>query len=92
MSKSRRRGTLREAYSFPGFVPTLTLRGIFGKPLARVLRLQRRQKKQPAGSVAAGTGVTMTESGSGSAICPVGPWTFTWSWKFAGWPVSGVAR
>jgi hypothetical protein len=70
----------------------MTLCGIFGKLLARVMKFKRRQKKQPAVSVAAGIGVTTIESGSVSATWPVGRWTFTWSWKFDGSPVPGMAK
>jgi hypothetical protein len=42
MRKPRR---LDDAYRFPGFRPEPTVRGIFGDPKARILRLQRRGKK-----------------------------------------------
>jgi hypothetical protein len=44
MSKSPLRRSLRDAYCFPGFVPGLLVRGVFGNPLARVISLVRRQK------------------------------------------------
>src|SRR5271163_4186779 len=39
---------LWDAYSFPGFHPEATVRGVFGAPTARVIRLNRRSKKRPA--------------------------------------------
>ena len=36
---------LRDLYSFPGFVPAATIRGVFGDPYAVVIVLQRRRKK-----------------------------------------------
>ena len=35
MSKSPLRRKLRDAYCFPGFIPGLLVRGVFGDPLAR---------------------------------------------------------
>jgi transposase len=40
-------------YSFPGFRPKPTVRGIFGDPKARVIRLERRSKKRRAGAAVA---------------------------------------
>lgn len=36
--------TLRELFSFPGFVANVTLTGVFGDPKARVVSLRRRKK------------------------------------------------
>jgi hypothetical protein len=44
MRKPRR---LDDAFRFPGFRPEATVRGIFGDPKARILRLLRRGKKRP---------------------------------------------
>src|SRR5437870_13191367 len=46
-------GRLWDTYCFSGFRPEPTLRGIFGDPKARVITLNRRSKKQPAGAVVA---------------------------------------
>ena len=43
---------LSDAYSFDGFRPVNKVRGIFGKPKARILPLIRRSKKQSAVNVA----------------------------------------
>ena len=42
MRKHRR---LQDAYRFRGFRPVSIVRGIFGDPKARILRLERREKK-----------------------------------------------
>jgi hypothetical protein len=44
MSKHKR---LTDAYRFPGFTPFQTVKGIFGDRKARVIVLQRSEKKQP---------------------------------------------
>jgi hypothetical protein len=42
---------LRDVYRFPGFKPLANIHGIFGDPMAVVVSLQRRRKKQSAGIV-----------------------------------------
>jgi len=59
MSKGK---CLLDAYRFPGFRPRATIKGIFGDPKARVIRLERRQKKQYAAVVADHIGVSTPES------------------------------
>ncbi len=39
---------LRDLYSFPGFAPAATIRGVFGDPYAVVIDLRRRRKKLTA--------------------------------------------
>ena len=46
MPKLRLRRNLRDAYRFPGFVPAMIIRGVFGNPQARVVSLQCRQKNE----------------------------------------------
>ena len=48
MRKHRR---LHDAYRFHGFRPASIVRGIFGDPKARILRLERRGKKRVCGTV-----------------------------------------
>jgi hypothetical protein len=91
MPKLRLRRNLRDAYRFPGFVPAMIIRGVFGNPQARVVSLQRRQKKQPVESVAAGTAATTTASFRWCAIYPVATCASTWSWKCGAWTVAGAA-
>jgi hypothetical protein len=47
-----RKRRLWDAYRFPGFTPSATVRGIFGDPQTRVITLTRRSKKRDAGRVA----------------------------------------
>src|SRR5207247_2500347 len=42
---AKRRRRLWDAYSFPGFRPQPTVRGIFGDPKARVITLHRRLRR-----------------------------------------------
>jgi hypothetical protein len=49
MGKKRK---LLDEYRFPGFRPKAEIKGIFGDPKARVIKLERTQKKQYAGNVA----------------------------------------
>jgi len=44
----KRKRRLWDAYAFPGFRPEGTVRGIFGDPKARIIRLRRRSKKRDA--------------------------------------------
>ena len=39
---------LHDLYSFPGFVPAASVRGLFGDPYAVVISLRRHRKKHPA--------------------------------------------
>jgi hypothetical protein len=50
-NSSKRRRRLWDTYTFPGFRPQPTVRGIFGDPKARLITLARRAKKRPAGAV-----------------------------------------
>ena len=54
MSKKR---NLLDEYRFPGFRPRATIKGIFGDPKARIIQLERRQKKRFA--VVAGRSITV---------------------------------
>jgi hypothetical protein len=45
---AKRRRRLWDAHAFPGFRPEGTVRGIFGDPKARIIRLNRRSKKRDA--------------------------------------------
>jgi hypothetical protein len=80
MPKSRQHRQLRDAYRFPGFVPMQIVHGVFGNPLARVVDLCRRQKKQPAEFVAHGIGVIMITSFSWCVTCPVANCESTCHW------------
>src|ERR1700674_4005886 len=72
MPKSIRMKRLRDSYRFPRFHPALTVRGLFGDPRARVIRLTRRSKKPGAEFVAGYGPVGMTANCAVSEICRLG--------------------
>jgi len=79
MRKKRR---LLDEYRFPGFRPRAEIKGIFGDPRARLIRLRRVQKKQFAGSVEAPREATTTRKYAVYETCPVGMYESTWKWRF----------
>ena len=52
MPTPTRRRRLTDAYSFPGFRPQLTVRGVFGDPKMRVVTLTRQSKNPPVAPAA----------------------------------------
>jgi hypothetical protein len=74
MGKKRR---LRDEYRFPGFCPRAEVKGIFGDSKARVIKLERTQKKQYAGVVARFIGIITTRRFDGYGIYPVETQGFT---------------
>jgi hypothetical protein len=84
MSKLLHVRGLRDAYRFAGFVPGATVRGVFGKPLVRLLTLSRRQKKRSVAFVNFGAGVFTIKSLVWSATCPVADTNSIWSCLCAG--------
>jgi hypothetical protein len=44
--------SLKDEYRFPGFVPLLPIKGVFGDPRAVVVTLRRRRKKHAVAAVA----------------------------------------
>jgi len=52
--------SLSALYSFPGFRARSQLKGIYQDQPARVVELQRRQKKQPVRCAAKALGASMT--------------------------------
>jgi hypothetical protein len=83
---------LWDTYRFPDFRPGPTIRGIFGDPKARVIRLERRGKKRHAAP--ADTSITpgTTERYAESATCPAGTPGSIWSWRFAVSTARGAAQ
>ena len=78
MSKQTRRRQLRDAYRFEGFIPGVTVMGVFGIPTARVLVLARRRKKRPAECVVAGTEAITTRRSAAYGIFPAATLTSIW--------------
>jgi len=87
MGKTRR---LLDEYHFPGFRPRSKIQGIFGDPRARVIKLDRRQKKLYAVVAALCIAVTTTRRYDKYGIYPVGMPEFIWRWKFVGSSARGV--
>jgi len=79
MEKTKR---LLDEYEFPGFRPRAGIAGIFGDPRARVIRLERRQKKHPVGYVEQPIGVSTTRNLGGYGIYPAGMPGFILRWRF----------
>jgi len=89
MGKKRR---LQDEYRFPGFRPRSRIRGIFGDPKARVIRLERTQKKRYAVVAARYIGVITTRQYDGYGICHVGMSGYIWKWKSDGFNARGVGK
>lgn len=71
---------LRDLYEFPGFVPTATIRGLFGDPYAVVIALRRRRKKPAAGcaasAIAPSTIKLLEEYATSIAAADASTWRF----------------
>jgi len=79
MGKKRR---LLDEYRFPGFVPRAEIQGVFGDPKARVIQLERIQKKQSAGGVGEFMGAITTRRFAEYGIYLAGMHGFIWKWRF----------
>ncbi len=89
MGKKRR---LLDEYQFPGFRPMSKIQGIFGDPKARVIRLNRTEKKQHAVAAGQFTAVITTRLCDRYGICPVGMPESIWKWKSVGFSARGVGK
>jgi len=75
MRKLRR---LDDTYGFPGFRPSATVRGVFGDPKVRILRLQRRGKKPSVALVDVFIGPSTITRCAGYGTSPVETHGSTW--------------
>jgi len=89
MGKKRR---LLDEYRFPGYRPRANVRGEFGDPRARIIWLERAQKKRFVAVVAGGIGATTTRRYGGYGTCRAAMRGFTWRWRFGGSFVGGAER
>ena len=89
MEKNRR---LQDEYRFPGFRPRAEVKGIFGDSKARVIKLERTQKKQYVGVVAKFIGVITTREFDGYEIYPVEMHGYTWKWRFGVYYVGSAGK
>jgi len=89
MVKKRR---LLDEYRFPGFRPRAKVKGIFGDSKARVIRLERRQKKRHAAFAGNLTRVITTTGFAGYGICRAARCGFFWNWRFAAYFASVAGK
>jgi hypothetical protein len=75
---------LSDAYRFPGFRPFEKVRGVFGDPKARVIKLIRRSKKLAVAPVGSNSRDATIVEHAGLGIFPVVIHGSIWSWRFAG--------
>ena len=92
MRKSKPLKRLLDAYRFPGFRLLAKVRGVFGDPYARVIRLVRRSKKQSVATVVPRSGAGTTVRYGKCATCLAERIGSIWCWKSAESAVGGAAR
>src|SRR6202043_2192734 len=89
---AKRSRRLWDTYSFPGFRPQQTVRGIFGDPKARVITLKRRSKKRlVAVAVVSRWGGTISQAAA-CAIFRAVTHGYFWNWRCGGSRAAVVAR
>lgn len=79
----RRTRRLTDAYRFVGFTPQQMVVGIFGDPKARIIKLNRIEKKHVARNAERSIMVFMTARSVVSAIFHVATQGYTLNWRFA---------
>ena len=89
MKKKRR---LLDEYRFPGFSPRAEIKGMFGDPKARVIRLVRTGKKRHADNAGRFIGAITTGQRAGYGICPAVTGEYTWKWRFAASSAGSAGR
>jgi hypothetical protein len=88
----KRQRRLSDGYSFAGFRAKETVRGVFGDPDVRIVRLDRRSKKRFA-AVAGGSGTAGTIVGCDRfATCRAQDFGLFWNSKFGAWRAAVVAQ
>ena len=93
MATSRKRPRrLADAYTFPGFRPQATVRGVFGDPQARVVTLTRRSKKRFAASVGVRIRVGTIAKSDGYATCPAATPVCTSTWRSGVWRAGAAGK
>ena len=89
---AKRKRRLWDAYAFPGFRPEATVRGIFGDPKARIIRLRRRSKKRCAVVVDASVRAGTTARFAAYAIFRAATRGYISNLKFGAYFAGGVAK
>src|SRR4030067_1593240 len=85
----KKRGLLDE-YKFPGVRPRSAIQGMFGDTKARIIRLERSEKKRPVAFAGLRIGATTTSRDAGYGICPAGMAGYTWKWRFGASDAGGA--
>jgi hypothetical protein len=88
----RKKKTLYDAYQFPGFAPHRIVVGIFGDRHARVIKLDRQEKKQHAVVAAQCTDLSMTIKSAGSVTLSVVTRASIWNYRYGVSCAGAVAR
>ena len=73
---------LHDFYSFPGFVPAATIRGVFGDRYAVVITLRRRRKKRSAACAEPAIAPSTIKRRDAFATSIAAVAAFTWSSSF----------
>jgi len=81
-----------DEYRFPGFRPKAHIQGMFGDPKARVIRLERTQKKRYVDCVAWHIGVITTREFAMYGTCLAGMPAFIWKWKSDGYGAGSAKK
>lgn len=79
MAAPARKRRLQDAYAFPGFRPEGPVRGVFGDPKARIIKLNRRSKKRCVALAEPSTAVGTTARSVACAIFPAATHGYTWN-------------
>ena len=79
MGKKRR---LLDEYQFPGVRPRSAIQGMFGDPKARIVWLDRTEKKRHAVAVAPCIAVITTRQYDRYGTCPAEMPGYIWLWRY----------
>ena len=90
MKKRIRKKSLYDTYRFEGFTPVEELKGKWGEPRVRIVRLNRRTKKRSADVVGMFKGDGMTRKHDWYETSHAGIIRFIWKWISGGWTVESV--
>ena len=89
MKKQKR---LLDEYRFPGFRPQAKIQGVFGDQKARIIRLERTQKKRFVDVAELCIEVITIKASGGYGIYPVEMHGFIWKWMSGEYYVEGVEK
>lgn len=89
MKKDKR---LLDIYTFPGFLPSETVKGLFGDSYARIIELHREGKKRSVASAVPPMIPSMITRPGWSAIYPAETCGSIWRWKSVGLIVRSAAK